>query len=101
MIQKDFDVARNLKMTEDLQCMLLARVSDLFSSMNQKGTRAEQLELLAELEVTMLLLSLKLGISKEALDQKAIAKIKLDLVKEERTEWKNALLETLATLSRK
>ncbi|MFI3173764.1 MAG: MazG-like family protein [Bacillota bacterium] len=101
MIQKDFDVARNLKMTEDLQCTLLARVSDLFSSMNEKGTKAEQLELLAELQLAVILLSGKLGISKDALDQKAISKIKLELVKEERSEWKTALLETLATLSKK
>lgn len=95
MIQKDFDVAKSLQMTEELQCILLARVSDLFLAMNQKSSKVEQTEILAEIKITLHLLSLKLGVSNESLNQKAISKIKLQLLKEDRAEWKTALLETL------
>lgn len=98
MIPKDFDVAKNLQMTEELQCLVLQKVSDLYSSMNKKESKSEQTEILAELEVTMYLLALKLGISKDSLDKKAILKVKANIAKEERAEWKTALLDTLTAM---
>ena len=35
MVGKDFDVAKNIKMTENLQCQMLAVLSDFFTAMQQ------------------------------------------------------------------
>lgn len=96
MIPKDFDVAKNLQMTEELQCVVLSKVSELYTSMNKKTSKQEQIEVLAELEVAMCLLAFKLGISKDMLDEKVVSKMKLNIATEERSEWKTALLETLS-----
>lgn len=100
MIPKDFDVAKNIQMTEELQCSILAEVSKLYSVMQKKTSKKEQLEAMADLEVAMYLLALKLGISKDMLDEKAISKMKLSLATEERTEWKTAILETLGAMNK-
>ena len=94
-VQKEFDVAKNLKMTESIQCSILSGVSDLFLAMNKKNSKMEQIEVLAQIQMDTFLLAGKLGISKESLDKKTIAKLKVNLLEEERPEWKSALLETL------
>ena len=94
-MQKEFDVAKNLKMTESIQCSILSGVSDLFLAMNKKNSKMEQIEVLAQIQMDTFLLAGKLGISKESLDKKTIAKLKVNLLEEERPEWKSALLETL------
>jgi hypothetical protein len=90
---KDFDIAKNIKMTENLQCQMLSAVSQFFSAMQENAGKAEKAEILAELEIVMYLLAARMGISKETLDQKAVAKLKLGLLQEERPEWKTSLLE--------
>mgnify|MGYP001207602620 CR=1 FL=1 len=93
MDTKDFDIAKNIKMTENLQCQMLSAVAQFFSAMQENATKAEKAEILAELEIVMYLLAARMGISKETLDQKAAAKLKLGLLQEERPEWKTSLLE--------
>ncbi|MDD4843333.1 MAG: MazG-like family protein [Anaerotignum sp.] len=90
---KDFDIAKNIKMTENLQCQMLSAVSQFFTAMQENAAKAEKAEILAELEIVMYLLAARMGISKETLDQKAVAKLKLGLLQEERPEWKTSLLE--------
>jgi len=90
---RDFDVAKNIKMTENLQCRMLSVVSQLYTAMQENATKAEKTEILADLEIVMYLLAGRMGISKDALDQKAATKLKLGLLQEERPEWKNSLLE--------
>ncbi|MFV0314333.1 MAG: MazG-like family protein [Anaerotignum sp.] len=93
MSGSEFDIAKNIKMTENLQCQMLAVVSQFFTAMQENASKAEKTEILAELEIVMYLLAGRMGISKETLDQKAMAKLKVGLLKEERFEWKTSLLE--------
>lgn len=100
-IGKEFDVAKNIKMTESLQCQLLAAVSSFFTAMSENGTKAEKAELLADMEILIFLLAVRLGVSEDSLNQKAVAKIRLGLVQEEKEDWQPLLLEVLHQLERK
>ena len=63
---------------------------------NSDMTTAERAEILANIEVILYLLSEKLGVPCKTLDQKAIARIKIGILKEESNEeWKNSLLGIL------
>ena len=88
------DIAKNIKMIDNLQCQLLSFVSQLFLSMqNNDITTAERAEILANIEVILYLLSDKLGVSSKTLDQKAISRIKVGLLQEDNNEeWKASLL---------
>ena len=44
--EKSFDVARNIRMTQELQCQMLSQVADLFTAMHNNASKAEQTELL-------------------------------------------------------
>ena len=92
MLGKDFDVAKNIKMTEDLQCQMLSVLSEFFTAMQKNDSKNEKMEILARLEVLLYLTAGKLGISKEALDGKTVSGIRLGLLQEEKEEWKPALL---------
>lgn len=100
MIGKDFDVAMSVKMTDNLQCQLLSGVSEFFTAMQADATKAEKTEILADIEIVLYLLAARMGISKENLDQKAIGKLKLGLLQEERLQWKSALLELMQVLEK-
>ena len=91
------DIAKNIKMIDNLQCQLLSFVSPLFLSMqNNDITTAERAEILANIEVILYLLSDKLGVSSKTLDQKAISRIKVGLLQEDNNEeWKASLLGIL------
>lgn len=91
------EIAKNIKIIDNLQCQLLSLVSQLFLSMqNSDMTTAERAEILANIEVILYLLSEKLGVPCKTLDQKAIARIKIGILKEESNEeWKNSLLGIL------
>ncbi len=91
------ELAKNIKIIDNLQCQLLSLVSQLFLSMqNSEMTTAERAEILAGIEVILYLLSEKLGVSCKTLDQKAMARIKVGILKEESNEeWKNSLLGIL------
>ena len=91
------EIAKNIKIIDNLQCQLLSLVSQLFLSMqNSDMTTAERAEILAGIEVILYLLSEKLGVSCKTLDQKAMARIKVGILKEESNEeWKNSLLGIL------
>ena len=65
MPEKSFDVARNIRMTQELQCQMLSQVADLFTAMHNNASKAEQTELLAKLEISLRLLAGRLGISQE------------------------------------
>lgn len=101
MTGKELDVTKSIKMTENLQCQLLTGVSDFFTAMQADATKAEKTEILAEIEIVLYLLAAKMGISKDALDQKAVSRLKLGLLAEERTQWRSALLELVQVLDRK
>ena len=53
MVGKDFDVAKNIKMTENLQCQMLAVLSDFFTAMQQNAPKVEKTEILARMEVLL------------------------------------------------
>ncbi len=91
------ELGKNIKIIDNLQCQLLSLVSQLFLSMqNSEMTTAERAEILAGIEVILYLLSEKLGVSCKTLDQKAMARIKVGILKEESNEeWKNSLLGIL------
>ena len=73
MVGKDFDVAKNIKMTENLQCQMLAVLSDFFTAMQQNAPKVEKTEILARMEVLLYLMAARLGISRAAMDRKAVA----------------------------
>ncbi|KAF5081084.1 MazG-like family protein [anaerobic digester metagenome] len=98
---KDFDVAKHVKMTENLQCRMLSSVAQFYTAMQENATKGEKAEILADLEIVMYLLAARMGISKQTLDEKATAKLKLGLLEEERPEWKTPLLELLRELGQK
>ena len=100
MLGKEFDVAKNIKMTEDLQCQMLAVLSEFFTAMQKNASKNEKMDILARLEVLLYLTADKLGISKEALDSKAVSGIRLGLLQEEKEEWKPALLQLLHALEK-
>ena len=92
--EKSFDVARNIRMTQELQCQMLSQVADLFTAMH----RAEQTELLANLEISLRLLAGRLGISQDGLSRKAAMTLKAALVQEDVSAWKSDLLTVLHEL---
>ncbi len=91
------EITKNIKMIDNVQSQLLSFVSQLFLSMqNNDITTAERAEILANIEVILYLLSDKLGVSSKTLDQKAISRIKVGLLKEDNNEeWKASLLGIL------
>lgn len=96
MLPKDFEVAKNLQMTEELQSILLFNVSQLYSSLLPSNqSKQDYTQNLAELYVSINMLALKLGVTNDVINQKAKSIIKLNLVNEERSQWKNAYLEIL------
>ncbi len=101
MFGKEFDVAKNMKMTESLQCQMLAVLSEFFTAMQKNVSKTEQTEILARLEVLLYLMAGRLGISKDALDRKAVASIRLGLAEAEKGEWNQSLLELLYALEEK
>ena len=88
-------------MTEQLQCEMLAVLSEFFTAMQKNASKTEQTEILARLEVLLYLMASRLGISKDAMDRKAAASIKLGLLEEEKEVWKASLLELLHVLEGK
>ena len=72
MPEKSFDVARNIRMTQELQCQMLAQVADLFTAMHNNASKAEQTELLAKLEISLRLLAGRLGISQDGLSRNCL-----------------------------
>lgn len=96
--EKSFDVARNIRMTQELQCQMLAQVADLFTAMHNNASKAEQTELLAKLEISLRLLAGRLGISQDGLSRKAAMTLKAALVQEDVSAWKSDLLTVLHEL---
>lgn len=96
--EKSFDVARNIRMTQELQCQMLAQVADLFTAMHNNASKAEQTELLAKLEISLRLLAGQLGISQDGLSRKAAMTLKATLVQEDVSAWKSDLLTVLHEL---
>lgn len=94
MSKGEMDIAKNIKMIENLQCQLLRLVSDLFCSMqDNRATAKDRADLLANIEIMTYLLAERLGISPQALDQKVVARLKVGMLEEEGSdEWKATLL---------
>ena len=100
MPERTFDVAKNIRMTQQLQCRMLALLSDFFDSMYQNASKTEQTEILADLEIALFLMANRLGISKETLDRKAAMALKAELLKADTDVWKDDLLSVLQMLER-
>ena len=98
MSETSFDVARNIRMTQDLQCRMLRLVSDFFTAMQENAAKAEQTEILADLEIVLLLMASRLGISKETLTRKAVMAVKAELLQEKQSAWESDLLQVLQML---
>ena len=80
----DFDITGSIKALEALKLELLQAVVDLHKSMaNQRHSRDERLACLAGALVRTYMLSARLGISFEQLDEKAADEIKVQISKED------------------
>ena len=97
-MEKEFDIAKNIRLTEELQCRMLTLTAEFFTAMQQNKEKADLTKVLADLQNTLLLLSARLGISSHVLDQKSISLIKLALLQEEDGVKKDALLHLLRTM---
>ncbi len=100
MSKWEFDVAKSIRMTEDLQCQMLTQLSDFYTALHRNASKTEKTEILANMEVSLYLMAEKLGISAEAIDRKAAANIRLGLLQEENEPWREALLAGLHRLER-
>ncbi len=100
MSEHTFDVATNIRMTEQLQCHMLALLSDFFTGMHENVSKSEQAEILADMEVALFLMAKRLGISKEMLDRKAMSAIKAALLKTDNSFWKEDLLHVLYAMEK-
>lgn len=100
MSEHTFDVATNIRMTEQLQCRMLALLSDFFTGMHQNISKSEQAEILADMEIALFLMAKRLGISKEMLDRKAVSAIKATLLKTDNSFWKEDLLHVLYAMEK-
>lgn len=100
MSEKEFDIARSVHMTEGLQCQMLTLLSNFYEAMHQNASKAEKTELLANMETALYLMAQRLGISPENLDRKAAAQVRLSLLQEEKSLWREDLLEVLRRLEK-
>lgn len=100
MSEWEFDVAKSIRMTEDLQCQMLAQLSDFYTALHRNASKTEKTEILANMEVALYLMAERLGISAEAVDRKAAANIRLGLLQEDNGPWREALLSGLHRLER-
>lgn len=100
MSEKEFDIARNIRMTEGLQCQMLTLLSEFYTAMHENVSKQEKMELLANLEAALYLMAERLGISCEALDRKAAANVRLSLLQEDQALWKDDLLKVLQRLEK-
>lgn len=95
MLSNEFEITKNIRMTEEIQCQLLEAVSTLFRVLHDNGSRVQKAEALARAELLLGLLSKRMNVSRDFLDQKEVAQIKLMLLDEEKAAWRMDLLQTL------
>lgn len=100
MSEKEFDIARSVCMTEGLQCQMLTLLSNFYEAMHKNASKVEKTELLADLETALYLMAQRLGISPEGLDKKAAAHVRLRLLQEDESFWRENLLEVLNRLEK-
>lgn len=95
MLGNEFDITKNIRTTQQLQCELLAAVSQLFQAVHTNSTKTEKAEVLARIEILTQLISQRMGVSTDMRNQKAVSQIKLGLLDEDKSEWKTGLLHIL------
>ena len=93
-----FDVAKSIRMTENLQCQMLTQLSDFYTALHRNASKTEKTEMLANMVIALYLMAERLGISPEAVDRKAAANIRLGLLQEDNAPWREALLSGLHRL---
>ena len=101
MAGMDLDVAKKIRMTQDLQCQMLSALSDFFMAMQQNASKADKTEILADMEILLYLMGERMGISRDGMDRKAASKLRLGLLEEKREEWRASLLSLLNALEGK
>ena len=87
---RDFDIAKTIKIIEWLKAQLLADVSQLFSGMVEGYNRRsnEHIDTLANMIILIYLLGKKLGVSYDTLDVKVLNQLKLGMLETENdTDW--------------
>ncbi len=100
MSEQNFDIASNIRMTQELQCQMLSLLSDFFTAMQQNASKTEQTERLADMEIALRLMAARLGISNETLSHKAVMRIKAYLVQSDAHALQSDLLSVLHTLDK-
>lgn len=100
MSEQPFDIASNIRMTQELQCQMLSLLSDFFTAMQHHASKTEQTERLADMEIALRLMAARLGISGETLSHKAVMRMKAHLVQSDTPAWESDLLSVLHTLDK-
>ena len=79
----DFDVAQNIMIIEKLKAQLINQVADLYQNMlGCMPSDEARAEILADIVITVYLLSSKLGENIDSLDEKIVNKLRLGLLDE-------------------
>jgi phage-related minor tail protein len=85
---EDFDIMGNIKLIESYKTFLLSSVADLFTTM-AKGNKASMDDVtdeLADIVILSYLLSKRLGVNYDAVDERMIKKLKLGVLEENGVE---------------
>ena len=83
---KNFDeqlyITKNIKMIEILKCQILNGVADLHTSLINSVDNAQRTEIFADLVILIYILSNRLGIASNELENKIIKKLKIGVLDE-------------------
>ena len=90
------EITQNIKAMEALKAQLLASVSNLYTTLSKnKNDYNERAEILADIVISSYILSSKLDVKAEELDESIINKLKIDILDED-----NSLHNDIAMLLR-
>ena len=95
---EDIDVTQNIKLVEKLKSELLSSVAELYRQMFSATDIKDMTETISDVIIFTYLLGNKLGIGSEAIDLKAVSKLKLNVV--EKNILYNESLRLLKHISR-
>lgn len=79
---EQLDITKNIKMIEILKCQILNGVADLHTSLINSVDNAQRTEIFADLVILIYILSNRLGIASNELENKIIKKLKIGVLDE-------------------
>ena len=77
---EQLDITKNIKMIEILKCQILNGVADLHTSLINSVDNAQRTEIFADLVILIYILSNRLGIASNELENKIIKKLKIGVL---------------------